>query len=79
VLAVATLTVRRLDGDLYARLKERAQLHHRSLEAEARTILEASLRDDRAAVVRETEAFRAGVAARYRGDPQREIREGRER
>jgi plasmid stability protein len=76
---MANLTVRRLDAEVYDLLKERAQLHHRSLEAEARAILEAALRDDRAAVVRETVAFRSALVGRYRGEPSREIREGRER
>ncbi len=76
---MANLTVRRLDEGIYALLKERARLHHRSLEAEARAILAAALQDDRAAVLRETVAFRATMAGRYRGDPLREIREGRER
>lgn len=76
---MAALTVRRLDEDIYGLLKERARLHHRSLEAEARAILEASLRDDRAAVMGETVAFRTSLAGRYRGEPLREIREGRER
>ena len=76
---MANLTVRRLDDGIYALLKERARLHHRSLEAEARAILAAALQDDRTAVLRETAAFRATMVGRYRGDPLREIREGRER
>jgi plasmid stability protein len=76
---MSVLTVRRLGEELYAKLKERARLHHRSLEAEVRAILEAALRDDREAVVREAAAFRERVAGRYRGEALREIREGRER
>ena len=37
---MATLTVRRLDDDVYARLGQRAVLNKRSLEAEVRDILE---------------------------------------
>jgi hypothetical protein len=36
---MATLTIRRLDDDIYARLRERARANRRSLEAEAREIL----------------------------------------
>jgi plasmid stability protein len=76
---MAVLTVRRLSEALYTKLKERARLHHRSLEAEVRAILEDALRDDREAVVREAASFRERVAGRYRGEALREIREGRER
>lgn len=37
---MATLTVRRLDDNLYKRLGERARRNNRSLEAEVRDILE---------------------------------------
>jgi plasmid stability protein len=36
---MATLTIRRLDEEIYARLRERARANRRSLEAEAREIL----------------------------------------
>ena len=36
---MATLTIRRLDDDVYARLRDRARSNKRSLEAEAREIL----------------------------------------
>jgi plasmid stability protein len=36
---MATLTIRRLDDDVYERLKNRARSNRRSLEAEARDIL----------------------------------------
>ena len=36
---MATLTIRKLDDDVYARLKARAQRNGRSLEAEARVML----------------------------------------
>lgn len=37
---MATLTVRRLDEDVYQRLRDRARANNRSLEAEVRDILE---------------------------------------
>lgn len=36
---MATLTIRRLDEDVYERLRDRARSNRRSLEAEARDIL----------------------------------------
>lgn len=36
---MATLTVRRLDDDVYQQLKQKARMNGRSLEAEARTVL----------------------------------------
>jgi plasmid stability protein len=40
---MATLTVRKFDDALYARLGERARQNRRSLEAEARVILDRAL------------------------------------
>jgi plasmid stability protein len=76
---MTVLTVRRLRPETYSRLKEQAQLHHRSMEAEARVILEAALRRDREALAREAADCRARLAGRWSGDALREIREGRER
>lgn len=76
---MTVLTVRRLGEETLGRLKERAQLHHRSMEAEARAILEAALREDRGEVAREAAALRARLAGTFKGDAVREIREGRER
>jgi plasmid stability protein len=42
---VATITVRNLDDDVQHRLKVRAARHHRSMEAEARAILSAAVRE----------------------------------
>jgi plasmid stability protein len=36
---MASLTIRRLDDEVYARLRDRARANRRSLEAEAREIL----------------------------------------
>jgi plasmid stability protein len=44
---MSTLTVRKLDDDLKARLRVRAAQHGRSMEAEAREILRESLADER--------------------------------
>lgn len=41
---MADILVRRLDEDVKARLKQRAKLHGRSVEAEARAILEDAVR-----------------------------------
>ncbi len=41
---MATLTIRRLDDEVYERLRERARSNGRSLEAEAREILAARTR-----------------------------------
>ena len=43
---MATITVRRLDDDLVDSLKLRASLNNRSLEDEARHILERAVDDD---------------------------------
>lgn len=42
---MATVTVRNLDDDVQHRLKLRAARHHRSMEAEARAILSAAVRE----------------------------------
>ena len=46
---MVTINVRRLDEDVVGRLKRRAALNHRSLEGEARHILECAAEDDMAA------------------------------
>ena len=46
---MATINVRRLDEDVVNRLKRRASLNNRSLEGEARHILECAVEDDMAA------------------------------
>jgi predicted transcriptional regulator len=43
---MATITVRNLDDDVQRRLKARAAANNRSMEAEAREILSASVRID---------------------------------
>ena len=46
---MVTINVRRLDEDVVDRLKRRASLNNRSLEGEARHILECAAEDDMAA------------------------------
>ena len=46
---MATINVRQLDDDVVNRLKRRASLNHRSLEGEARHILECAADDGMAA------------------------------
>ena len=42
---MATLTIRQLDDEIYNRLKQRARANKRSLEAEARQLLDDRTRD----------------------------------
>lgn len=81
-LALATLTIRKLDDDLVRRLKIRAAHNGRSAEAEARAILNATLAGQsepggdfwqRAAALRER------LAGRVVGDSTDIIREERDR
>ena len=52
------LTIRNIDDDVYARLRERAKTNRRSLEAEIRDILDRCVRPDRSELVRRTAAMR---------------------
>jgi plasmid stability protein len=61
---MASLTIRKLPEDVYARLRERARQNNRSLEAEAREILEARTRD-LGGLVEELKAFQAEMTERY--------------
>ncbi len=76
---MAQLTVRNLDDQVYARLKERAKANKRSLEAEAREILEASAKLDRAEFARWAEEFRKYVKPGKPGEATAWIREDRDR
>ena len=73
------MTIRNLDNAIYERLKNRARLHHRSVEAEARSILDGELRVDRSELAAEAKAFRERLRGRYAGDVLAEIRADRER
>lgn len=61
---MATLTIRKLDDGVYARLGERARRNNRSLEAEARELLDERLvdLDD---VVADLRAFHTEMRARH--------------
>lgn len=61
---MATLTIRRLDDQVYERLRARARSNGRSLEAEAREILteKAGARD---ALIEDLIAFNQKMAAKY--------------
>lgn len=57
---MANLTIRNLDDTVVERLKVRAKAHNRSLEAEVRTILEATARTaDRKAFIEEARRIAA--------------------
>ena len=73
------LTIRMIDEKVYQRLKERARLSGRSLEAEVRAILDQAVLPDRSEVSRRAAAMRARLAGRYSGDATAAIRERRDR
>ena len=76
---MGTVTIRNLDDDVIERAKQRAKSHHRSLEAELRTILTRELKP-----LSTEEFFQLAdeIAERTRGIPQTDgailQREGRE-
>lgn len=76
---MAQVTIRNLDDEVYARLKDRARLHQRSLEAEIRTILEQAARPDRAEFIRFAAEMRERLRGVYHGDVTADIREERDR
>jgi len=61
---MATLTIRRLDDQVYARLRERARSNRRSLEAEAREILTERARG-REALIADLVQFHEEMAAKH--------------
>ncbi|MCC7047082.1 MAG: hypothetical protein IT562_10250 [Alphaproteobacteria bacterium] len=75
---MAQLTVRNLDDQAYARLKERAKVNKRSLEAEARSILEAASVPDRAEFARWAAEFRSRQKPGKPGETTAWIREDRD-
>ncbi len=74
-----SITVRKLEEDVYRRLKERARLSRRSLEAELRVILDQASRPDRSSAAARAASLRARLAGRYKGDATAAIRADRER
>ncbi len=73
------LTVRNVDEQVYQRLKDRARINRRSLEAEVRAILDQAALPDRTEVVRRATEMRARRGDRYHGDATAEIRKDRDR
>lgn len=75
---MAQLTVRNLDDQVYARLKERAKANKRSLEAEARAILEANAVPDRSEFIRWSQEILSGQKPGKPGETTAWIREDRD-
>lgn len=80
---MVTINVRRLDEDVVNRLKRRASLNNRSLESEARHILECAAEDDmtakRAAFPETMERLRPLTEGRKHTPAEVLIREDRDR
>jgi plasmid stability protein len=77
--AMAQMTVRNLDEGVYEALKARARRNHRSLEAEARAVLERAARDEiREEFLRWSAELRDEMRPHYHGDATADIREDRE-
>lgn len=75
---MAQLTVRNLDDQVYARLKARAKANKRSLEAEARAILEGIAVPDRAQFARWAAEIRRQTKPSTENETTRWIREDRD-
>lgn len=79
---MSQILVRNLDPRTVDRLKKRARLRHRSLQAEVKDILERSITDtlaERRQFVRRLEAFRKNLKFRQTSDSADLIREDRDR
>ncbi len=74
-----SMTIRNVDEGVYRKLKERARLSRRSLEAEVRTILDQAVLPDRSSVAHRAAALRTRLLGRYKGDATAAIRADRER
>lgn len=61
---MATITIRKLDDAVYERLKSRAAANHRSLEAEARMLLEQAAPDKGDIITRLRESNTRYIAER---------------
>lgn len=73
------LTIRKIDDRVYQRLKDRARINHRSLEAEIRAILDEAVTPDLSEFVRRTAEMRQKLKGRVKGDVVAMIREDRDR
>lgn len=64
---MATLTIRKLDDEVYERLREQARANNRSLEAEARQLISENVRPehDFSALLKRLEEHRARMGAKY--------------
>ena len=78
---MANVTIRNLDDDVVAALKRQAKTHHRSLEAELRTVLSQLIRGGQPFnLAREAERIRAMTPTdRPQADSVELIREDRQR
>jgi plasmid stability protein len=66
---MAQMTIRNLDDAVYARLKAQASTHGRSLEAEARQILESATRpQQRDDFAQRAQEIRAASRKKWKGD-----------
>lgn len=75
---MAQMTVRNIDDGCMKRLKERARLNKRSLEAEVRDILEKVAQPGQEEFFDWTREFRNRLRHRYTGDSTAEIRMDRD-
>ena len=73
------VTVRNLDDRVLARLRERARAHHRSLEAELRTILSEAVAPVGPALREELDRIRQALRSRWSADTTALIRQDRRR
>jgi plasmid stability protein len=73
------MTIRKIDDDVYRRIRDLARISHRSMEAEVRAILRQAAYPDRAEIARRAAAMRAHLAGHYTGDSTADIREDRDR
>ncbi len=76
---MANLTIRNLDDEVVAKLKARAKAHHRSLEAELREILSATVgRQAREDFLARADRIAAMTPKTYQTDSTQLIREDRD-
>ena len=73
------ITIRNIDENVYRRLKDRARIAKRSLEAEVRAIPDQAALPDRSGVAIRAAAMRTRLARRYRGGTTAVIRANRDR
>lgn len=73
------VVIRNLDEELLIRLKDRAKLHHRSLEAELRFILGQAVRGSRRECLATADQIKRELAGRWEGDSTALVREDRDR